>query len=105
MRDSDAPVAAAIRSEVGRRIADGESEDEVRAYLVGRYGEGVLLNPPRSGLAGLVWALPVVAVVIAGAALVLAFRRWRGVLRSGATASAEDEARVREARGPMTGRL
>ncbi len=99
VRDSDAPVAAAIRSEVGRRLADGQTEDEVRAYLVGRYGRSVLLNPPRSGLAGLVWVLPVVAVVVAGAALALAFRRWRALLPVGSTATPEDHARVREARG------
>ena len=77
VRDSAAPVASAIRSEVARRVAAGESDDDIRAYVVSRYGEAVLLNPPRDGVAGLVWALPVVALVVAAAALVLAFRRWR----------------------------
>jgi cytochrome c-type biogenesis protein CcmH len=77
VRDSAAPVAAAIRSEVARRVEAGESDESIRAYVVSRYGEEVLLNPPRDGLAGLVWALPVVALVAAGAGLVFAFRRWR----------------------------
>ena len=77
VRDSAAPVATAIRSEVARRVEAGESDDAIRAYVVSRYGEAVLLNPPRDGLAGLVWALPVVALVAAGAGLVFAFRRWR----------------------------
>ena len=77
VRDSAAPVAAAIRSEVARRVQAGESDDAIRAYVVSRYGEAVLLNPPRDGVAGLVWALPVVALVAAGAGLAFAFRRWR----------------------------
>ena len=77
VRDSAAPVADAIRSEVARRVEAGESDEAVRAYVFSRYGEEVLLNPPRDGLAGLVWALPVVALVAAVAGLVFAFRRWR----------------------------
>ncbi len=46
--------------------------------LAARYGERILLTPGRSGLVGLVWALPVAALVAALAGVALAFRRWRG---------------------------
>ena len=74
---SDAPAAVAIREEIDRRVAAGESEEEVQAALVSSYGEGVLLNPPGSGVAGLVWVLPVAGLVVAAGGLALAFRRWR----------------------------
>ena len=74
---SDAPAAAEIRQEIDRRVAAGESEEEVQAALVAAYGDGILLNPPGSGVAGLVWVLPVAGLVVAAGALAVAFRRWR----------------------------
>jgi cytochrome c-type biogenesis protein CcmH len=87
--DSDAPTSQAIRNEIEARLRDGQSEDAIRAYLVSRYGRSVLLNPPSSGVTGLVWALPVAAVVVASAGLVAAFRRWR----SGAAPAVTDDDR------------
>lgn len=76
---SDAPAAAQIRAEIDRRVAAGESDDRIKASLVAAYGESILLNPPASGVAGLVWVLPVAALVFASVGLALAFRRWRTV--------------------------
>ena len=75
--DSDSPLASTIREDISRRFAEGQSEDEVRAYLRGRYGEDVLLNPSGSGIGSLVWVLPVAALVLAFAGVAFAFRRWR----------------------------
>ncbi|MGH9243970.1 MAG: cytochrome c-type biogenesis protein [Acidimicrobiales bacterium] len=75
--DSDAPASEAIRSEIVRRIDEGESDGEIRAYFASRYGEQILLTPRSSGTAGLVWALPIVALVVTGAGLGWAFVRWR----------------------------
>ena len=73
---SDAPAAAAIRTQIREDIADGRSDADIRARLTASYGDDILLNPPRSGFAGLVWVVPVAAVVIAFGGLALAFRRW-----------------------------
>ena len=75
--DSDAPAAANVRRDIERRVAAGESDDDIRSALAARFGDGILLTPPRSGVAGLVWVLPVVAIVAAAGGLTLAFRRWR----------------------------
>lgn len=75
--DSDAPVSKEIRAEITRRIEAGDSDAEIRAYLIGRFGEDVVLTPSASGVTGLVWILPVVLLVVGAAALALAFRRWR----------------------------
>jgi cytochrome c-type biogenesis protein CcmH/NrfF len=71
-----APAAQAIRTEIRRRIDAGQSRREIEAYLEGRYGSDILLTPPSSGIGGLVWVLPVVAIVGAAAGLGVALRRW-----------------------------
>ena len=89
--DSDAPAAKAIRAEIARRLADGQSDDEIRAYLVSRYGESILLTPSRRGIAGLVWILPVALTVVAVAVVVLVLRRWQ---RRPSRAPSEDDRSV-----------
>jgi cytochrome c-type biogenesis protein CcmH len=95
--DSDAPAASAIRDEVLRRVQAGQTDEAIRAYLVSRYGIDILLKPEGSGVAALVWALPVAALVVAVGALALAFRRWRA--RPGRPLTDADRALVDEALG------
>lgn len=94
--DSDAPSSVAIRDDIAERLRDGQSEGQIREYLVSRYGEEVLLDPGGSGVAGVVWALPVAVLVIAVAGLAAAFRRWRG--GPAPVVTAEDRALVDAAR-------
>ena len=96
MADSDAPAAKAIRTQIDRQIDEGRSDDEIREYVLSRYPRSEQV-PPRSGLAGLVWVLPVAAVVLAAAALAVAFRRWR-VVGDRRVASEEDRVLVERAR-------
>lgn len=74
--ESDAPAAEAVRVAIAKRVEQGESDAEIRAFLVASYGNDILLKPGGSGVAGLVWALPVAAFVCALAGLAFAFRRW-----------------------------
>jgi cytochrome c-type biogenesis protein CcmH len=94
---SDAPAAAAVRTFISDQVQAGQTKGQIERQLQDRYGSDILLRPPASGVAGLVWVLPVVALVVALAALVVAFRRWRAVL-DGAVSDA-DRARVADARG------
>jgi cytochrome c-type biogenesis protein CcmH len=75
--ESDAKAAQAVRTEIRSRVDAGQSDEEIRAYLASRYGDDILLRPEGSGAAGLVWALPVVALVCGAAGLAFAFRRWK----------------------------
>ncbi len=56
--DSDAPLARDLRLLVRERLKAGDSDDQVRAFLVQRYGEFVLLKPPLSATTLLLWAAP-----------------------------------------------
>ena len=94
--DSEAPSAKAIKAEIGRRLEAGESEQDIRDYLVSRFGEEIVLTPSSSGVTGLVWVIPVVAVALAAAGLFLAFRCWQR--RPSIAASDEDRRRVAAAR-------
>jgi cytochrome c-type biogenesis protein CcmH len=81
---SDAPAAESIREQIREDIDAGRSDDDIRARLAdGAFGEDILLNPPRSGFAALVWVIPVVVVVVAFGGLALAFRRWERIGPSG----------------------
>ncbi len=94
--DSATQTARATRTDIAARIRRGESDAEIRQVYVDRYGEAVLLKPTSSGLGGLVWAIPIAAILLGAGGLVLALRRWSRQPRL--VASAEDEELVREER-------
>lgn len=60
--ESDAPVAADLRREVRRLVAEGKSDDEVKTFLASRYGESVLYSPRMPA----VWAAPFVLLGLGG---------------------------------------
>jgi len=72
--DSEAPLARDIRILIRKRIAQGESNDQVRAYLVSRYGDFILLEPPFKPETWLLW-LSAPLTLFAGLAAVLFARR------------------------------
>ena len=92
---SDAPPAEAIREEVRRRVQAGETDAEVKGYLVSRYGEDILLQPKTEGVGLMVWALPLIGVTLAVGGLVVVLRKRR--MRPGAKVSDSDKALVEEA--------
>ena len=98
--DSQTQSARAIRRDLRDRIAEGQSDAEIRQVYIDRYGESILLKPEQNGLGLVVWGLPVLFVVVAGAGLVVAFRRWRRT--EPMTATADDEALVRSVRASKT---
>ena len=75
--ESNAPVAAAIRAQVDELVSEGRSDEEIRGWMARQYGKDVNANPPRPGLASLVWIAPVFVAVASAAFLVFAFRKWR----------------------------
>lgn len=75
--DSETPASRNIRTEISRRVREGESDGEIRDAIADRFTDAVLLEPGGSGVAGAVWAVPVLAGVVAMAALAAVFARWR----------------------------
>ena len=73
--DSDASLARDLRVLVRERIAAGDTDEQVLAYIVARYGEFVLLKPRFSLRNSLLWGTPAVLLVIGGAVLAVSTRR------------------------------
>jgi cytochrome c-type biogenesis protein CcmH len=93
--DSDAPLAKDIRMIVRERIMAGETDAEVRAYVVKRYGQYVLLRPPFGVDTALIWVGPfaLLAIGLGVAAIYLRPVRSAGDAQTG-TLSPEEEQRV-----------
>ena len=93
--DSDAPLARDVRVLVRERIKAGDTDAEVRAFMIERYGKFVLLRPPVEGDTLLLWLTP---FAILGLGTLAAWAYMRGLARQPATASAlsaDEEAAVR----------
>ncbi|HVC14779.1 MAG TPA: cytochrome c-type biogenesis protein CcmH [Acidimicrobiales bacterium] len=78
---SQAAQAVAVRHEIARLAAAGESDRAIEHRLVAQYGPSILLEPADSGLASLVWLLPLAAGCLAVGGLAVFFwrrsRSWR----------------------------
>lgn len=72
--DSPAELAAQMRALIREKLAAGESDDQIVAYFVSRYGEWILLEPPRRGVLWIVWGAPALAL-LAGVWLAVTFLR------------------------------
>jgi cytochrome c-type biogenesis protein CcmH len=78
IRQSRSFMAEDMKRRVRELIVQGRSDDEIREYFIARYGEWILLTPPRRGFSLAAYVLPFLAVVAGAAMLVFAARRWRG---------------------------
>jgi cytochrome c-type biogenesis protein CcmH len=75
--ESNAPLAADMRRLIREQIQDGKSDDEIKDFLVARYGTFVLMNPPVSGDTYVLWFGPVVLVLIGAGAIAMTIMRAR----------------------------
>ena len=75
--DSDAELAGDMRALVRERIAAGESPDEIRDWLVRRYGDWVSYDPPLDAMTWPLWGMPAALLVI-GAWLAASRLRRKG---------------------------
>ena len=74
--DSPSEMANQMRGVVRERLATGETPEQVIRYFVDKYGDWILLSPPRHGFTLLVWVFPAVAVVVGLGVVTLLIRSW-----------------------------
>jgi cytochrome c-type biogenesis protein CcmH len=93
--ESDAPLAHDIRVLVRKKMLEGESDAEIRAFLVTRYGDFILLKPPFKPETVLLWSGPLLLLVAGGAAIAVSTmqRKTAGPAPPPAL-SAEEKARL-----------
>lgn len=73
--DSAAEVARDMRRAVRERLAAGDRDEQVFAYMVARYGDYVLLKPPFKAGTWALWLGGPLVLLVAGGALLIAARR------------------------------
>jgi len=97
--ESNADLAKDMRKVIREQLQAGQSREQIVEYFVTRYGDYVLMKPPadRAGLP--LWlAPPLVLAVLALGGWLFMRRRTRLTTTPAPSLSAEDRARVQEAR-------
>ncbi|RFF32045.1 cytochrome c-type biogenesis protein [Wenzhouxiangella sediminis] len=80
LADSDAPLAQDLRDEVFRMLQGNRSDQEIRNFMVERYGNYVLYRPPVAAHTLLLWGGPIVLLIIGLVAAVIVIRKRRSAL-------------------------
>lgn len=75
--DSDAPLATDMRALVLEKLQNGESEEDIKNYLVARYGEFVLFRPRWQRATYALWSAPLLVLVVAVGTLFWLHKRKR----------------------------
>ena len=71
LADSDAPLAQDLRKEIHEMMVGGQSDEQIKAFLVDRYGDFVLYRPPMQGNTLALWVMPI--LLLLGGAVVVFF--------------------------------
>jgi cytochrome c-type biogenesis protein CcmH len=73
--DSNATLAGDLRREVREMIAAGKTDDQIRDFMIARYGDFVLYRPRMTRMNFLLWAAPVLLLAFGAFAVVRVVRR------------------------------
>ena len=87
--DSSAPLALDLRQQIRGQIAQGRSDEQIRAYMVERYGDFVLYRPPFKASTALLWAGPFALVALGAVIFFRVVRRPRAARARDAEQSSE----------------
>lgn len=94
--ESDAGIAVDLRSLIREEIAAGKSDDDIRDFLVARYGDFILFKPPFKAETLVLWLGPF-AVLVGGFGFVVWFLRRRPAAGSPTALDQEERQRVAQA--------
>jgi cytochrome c-type biogenesis protein CcmH len=79
----ESPQANEERDFIRRRIAQGQSKEEIKDALVDEFGPEVLATPETSGFDLAAWVAPGMAILLTAIAIFIGLRRWRRGTRGG----------------------
>ena len=89
LADSNAELAGDLRRQVREQVAQGKSDEQIVSFLVQRYGDFVLYEPPFKATTALLWIGPFVLLAVAAGALIVILRRRRSAVEEPALAPEE----------------
>ncbi len=78
--DSDAEISGDLRAEVYRMLKDGATDEEIKEFMVARYGRYVLYNPPLDKHTLILWFGPAVLLILGGIFVGLRIRQSKKAL-------------------------
>jgi cytochrome c-type biogenesis protein CcmH len=87
--ESNADLARDLRLLVRERLQAGDSDDQIRAYLVRRYGDFILLKPPFKPETWLLWGAPFLVLLVGGCIIFIARRRQKSLVPANLLSEAE----------------
>jgi cytochrome c-type biogenesis protein CcmH len=97
--DSNAGLARDLRLIVRERLAQGDTDDQVRDYVVSRFGNYVLLEPPMQTNTIALWAAPFLVLLTGMSIYAIFLRRRRTTHKAENAELTADEQRQLEALG------
>lgn len=89
LADSNAPLAEDLRNEIRDLMQQGKTDEEVKAYLVERYGDFVLYRPPMQANTALLWFGPFVMLAIGIITLLVVLKKRISLTDDNETESVE----------------
>lgn len=94
LAESHSDFAADMKRKITALVEQGKTDQEIKDYLVARYGDFILYRPPFSGITAVVWIAPAVLLVAGAGLLIINLKRRRARVKV-APLSAEEQARVK----------
>tara|TARA_B100000686_G_C16745157_1_gene948981 strand:+ start:1384 stop:1881 length:498 start_codon:yes stop_codon:yes gene_type:complete len=79
--ESSVQIAIEMRWLIQEQLEQGLSEQEILEFFQSRYGDWILLDPPKRGVHLMLWLLPLIAALLGVVFLTYSFRRWQTVAR------------------------
>ena len=92
LADSPVQLAADLRAEVRDMLLAGKSDEEIRGFMVARYGDFILFRPRFTARTAWLWLAPGILLLV-GAAVLVRVMRQRAALLAGDIEPVEDDGR------------
>lgn len=91
IQDSPSELSLQMKDVVRQQLREGKSPEEVKAYFVSKYGEWILLEPKATGMNLIVYALPLVLLVLGAGLIWMMVKRWSTATSDEAATAPEEE--------------
>lgn len=77
LEQSDTQIANQMKDLIKEKLAAGETPDQIKAYFVSRYGESILMSPPKNGLSLTAYVIPGIGLIFGAGIVGVALRQFR----------------------------
>lgn len=92
---SDAPIAQDLRHELQRLLKEGKSDREITDYMVSRYGNFILYEPPFDKKTAALWLAPIV-FLLGGVIVLITLARRRAAEKSTQELTADEQLKLQQ---------